>query len=305
MYENFQALVAAAKAQTGKRVAAVAEATDEMVIRSVRMAKQEQLADSILIGDAEKIRSLLLAELADPADFEIIHADNPEESAQTAVDLIREERASFLVKGSLNTSTLLRAVVKRDNGLRTGRIMSHLSFNQLPGYHKLLLNTDAGMIVHPSLEDKKHIIQNAVETLRCMGYDMPKVAVLAGIETVDPKIIETVEADLLKQMNRTGVISDCYVEGPLSYDVAMSAEIARHKHVDCPYSGDFDVLVQPNLASGNIMNKAWILNAGATMAGLVVGAKVPVVVVSRGASAEEKYLSFALAALASASGMMQ
>ena len=176
--------------------------------------------------------------------------------------------------------------------------MSHFALNELPGYHKLIVNTDGGMLTYPTLEDKVSIVENAVLTLRAMGYECPKVAVLAGVEKLNPKMIETVEANALMEMNREGKITGCIVEGPVSYDVALSAEIAAHKKVPYTCCGDYDVLVAPNLAAGNILGKSWSVTAGAKMAGIIVGAKVPIVLTSRGSTAEEKYLSIALAAVA-------
>jgi phosphate butyryltransferase len=193
--------------------------------------------------------------------------------------------------------------VKKENGLRTGKVMSHIVFfGGIPGFHKLLVQTDGGMILYPTLEDKKAIIENAVQTLRSIGYTLPKVAVLAAIEKVNPKMVETVEADALMQMNRTGELRDCVVEGPVSYDVAMSREIAEHKGYKSENCGNFDVLVVPNMNAGNILGKCFTVTCGAQMAGIVVGAKAPVVLTSRGSSAMEKFYSIALASLISAGG---
>ena len=298
MFQNFDAILNAVKTHPEKRVAAVASAEDESVIRSIIEAKKDHIADAILIGDAKKIAQLLQEQNCDPTNYMIEDAPAGQ-TGQRAVELVQSGQATFLMKGNMETREMLKPVVSKSNRLRTGRVMSHMAFNQLPCYHKLIVNTDGGMIVHPTLEDKKHIIENATCTLRSMGYEKPKFAVLAGIEKVDPKVSETVEADQLKQMNLRGELPNCIVEGPLSYDVAMSAKIAEKKGVDCLCCGDFDVLVQPSLAAGNIMGKTWTVSLGALMAGIIVGAKVPVVVVSRGASAKEKYFSMALAALVS------
>ena len=151
--------------------------------------------------------------------------------------------------------------------------------------------------MYPTLEDKKGIIENAINTLHVMGNPNPTVAVLAAIEKVNPKMIETVEAAELKAMNQRGELPGCIIEGPISYDIAMSAAIAKHKGYDCPYCGDFDVLLVPNMTCGNILSKSWVITAGALMAGVIMGAKVPVVLTSRGATPDEKYYSIALAAV--------
>jgi phosphate butyryltransferase len=298
VYRDFSEIVAKARASQTRRVLAVAAAEDEHVIEAVLKAQREGIADAILVGDAARIRELIRGEGGNPADFEFAAADSAENAGQTAVALVRDGKADILMKGRMETRDLLKPVVDRENNLHTGRVMSHMAFNKLPNYPKLIVNTDGGMVVYPSLEDKKNIIINAVTTLCAMGYVCPKVAVLAGVEKVNPKMVETVEADQLKQMNRNGEITNCVVEGPLSYDIAMDAQIARYKGSDCPHSGDFDVLVMPNLAAGNILGKSWTVTAQSVMAGIIVGAKIPVVIVSRGSGCEEKYLSIALAAVA-------
>ncbi len=298
MYRDFSEIVEKTRAAQTKSVLAVAAAEDTHVIEAVLKAGREGIADAILVGNAPIIRELIRSQEGDPADFEIVTAASDENAGQAAVSLVKAGKANILMKGKMETRDLLKPVVARENDLHTGRVMSHMAFNKLPNYPKLIVNTDGGMIVYPSLEDKKNIIINAVTTLRAMGYDCPKIAVLAGVEKVNPKMIETVEADQLKQMNLSGEIPDCIVEGPLSYDIAMDAEIARYKGSHCPHSGDFDVLVVPNLAAGNILGKSWTVTAQSVMAGIIVGAKVPVIIVSRGSSSEEKFLSIALAAVA-------
>ncbi|MEG1661787.1 MAG: phosphate acyltransferase, partial [Clostridiales bacterium] len=192
---------------------------------------------------------------------------------------------------------LLKPVVNKENKLHTGRVMSHVAFNKLSNYPKLIINTDGGMVIAPTLEEKKGIILNAVAALHAIGYVLPKVAVLAGVEKPNPKMPETLEAAALQEMNERGEISGCLVCGPLSYDIAISGEVAKQKKFPCPYAGDFDVLVAPNLAAGNILGKCWSFTAGSVMAGMIMGAKVPIILTSRGAPAEEKFLSIAIASL--------
>lgn len=203
------------------------------------------------------------------------------------------------MKGLMQTRELLSPVVRSENGLRTGRVMSHFAVNELPGYHKLIVNTDGGMLIAPTLEEKQSLIENAVAALHQMGVERPKVAILAGVETVNPKMPETLDAAELAAKCREGQIPGCMIEGPVSYDVAMSREIAAHKSVSYRWCGDYDVLVAPDLAAGNILGKCWAITAHAKMAGLILGAKVPVIVTSRGSTAEEKFNSIALAALIS------
>ena len=297
MYRSFAEIAAAAKANPTKRNMVVAGAADKHVLESVILAGKDGLVQPILVGESLKIRELLCTLDRKPEDFPIVQAA-PGEEPDKSVELIKSGDADILMKGMIDTGPMLRPLVKKENGLRTGQTMSHVVFfDRIPHYNKLLLQTDGGMVMYPTLEDKKWIIENAVRILHKMGNDHPSVAVLAAIEKVNPKMIETVDAQKLKQMNLSGEITGCSIEGPISYDVAMSSRIARHKGFDCPYCGDFDVLVVPNMTCGNILAKSWIVTAGAMMAGIIVGAKVPVVMTSRGASAEEKYYSIALAAV--------
>jgi phosphate butyryltransferase len=176
--------------------------------------------------------------------------------------------------------------------------MSHVGFfDRVPGTDHFIIQTDGGMLLYPTLEEKKAIIENAVSALHAIGNECPKVAVLAAVETVNPKMTETVDAAALKKMNQDGEITGCVVEGPISYDLAMSMEIAEHKRYDCPYCGDFDVLVVPTIAAGNIIGKCWTVTCRALLGGIVVGAKAPIVLTSRGSTAEEKFYSIAVAVL--------
>ena len=297
MYRTFEEMAAAAKLHPVKRRMAVAGAADEDVLRSVIHAKRENLVEPILVGESEKIKELLRALDENPGDFLVEDAPEGEE-AQRSVDLVKTGDVHVLMKGMIETSAMLRPVVKRENNLRTGALMSHVVFfDKIPHYNKLLLQTDGGVVMYPTLEDKKGIIENAINTLHVMGNPNPTVAVLAAIEKVNPKMIETVEAAELKAMNQRGELPGCIIEGPISYDIAMSAAIAKHKGYDCPYCGDFDVLLVPNMTCGNILSKSWVITAGALMAGVIMGAKVPVVLTSRGATPDEKYYSIALAAV--------
>jgi len=211
---------------------------------------------------------------------------------------VRTGKAHFLMKGLLDTSVLLKAVVDKEHGLGKGGVMSHFTIFEVPTYHKLLVPVDGGMVTYPTLEQKKCIIENTVNTMCDMGYDCPKVGVVTCVEKLNPKMPETVEADALKQMNLRGEITDCIVEGPISYDCAVSKEIAEFKGFHSPCAGDCDILLAPNIHAGNIMGKMLAVTCGAKMAGFIVGAKCPVVMTSRGATAEEKYLSIVISALA-------
>ena len=250
------------------------------------------------MGDKAAIDEALahLGETVDPAD--IYDVPGLAESARYAVGLVREGKADFLMKGKLDTSVLLKAVVDKENGLGKGGVMSHFTAFEVPSYHKLLVPVDGGMVTYPTLEQKKHIIENTVGALHAMGYECPKVGVVACVEKLNPKMPETVEGDALKQMNLRGEITGCIVEGPISYDCAVSKEIAAFKGFESPCAGDCDVLVAPNIHAGNLMGKMLTVTCGAKMAGFIVGAKCPIVMTSRGSTPLEKYLSIVISAAA-------
>jgi len=280
-----------------KRVAVVA-AAEEHILEAVERASREQIVEPILIGDVAMIREYLdrLGSII-PADA-IRPADSVHDAANIAVQLIRSGEADFLMKGRLQTAELMRVVVDRTHGLRTRRLMSHIAFLQIPTYHKLLAITDGGIVLHPDLDEKREILENAVQFMINMGYVRPNVAVLAAVETLNPKMQDTVDAARLKQMNQSGTITNCVVEGPISYDLAMSKESATIKGYNSLVTGEVDLMVAPNIAAGNLMAKSLVYSAGAKMAGVVVGASAPVVLTSRGSTAEEKFYSLVLAASA-------
>ncbi|MBQ9031999.1 MAG: phosphate butyryltransferase [Parasporobacterium sp.] len=280
-----------------KRVMAVPAAEGEHVIGCAYEAKKRGLADSILIGDEAEIRRIM-GELQIPADtFRIEKTSGHEESAIRAVQLINEGAANFILKGMLSTTDILRQVVKKENNLRTGRTMSHFAMYEMPEYHKLLCVTDGGMVNPQDLQKKTDITYNACETLRKLGYEMPKVALLCCKEEVDPHMPETMEAREIRDMAREGKLGSCFVEGPISYDIAMSKRVAETKKFDCPYSGDFDILVAPQIHAGNILGKCLSISCHAKVTAIIVGAKVPIVASSRASTTEAKLTSIAIAAL--------
>ncbi len=302
MFRTFSELIEAAKAHPAARALAIAAAADADVIAAALSAHSEGVAEPVFVGPADAIKRLLDAQGADPARFRIVDAAAAEDCALKAVQLVAAGEANALMKGLLETRDFLRPVVRRENGLAAGGVMSHVMLFKIPNYHKLIALSDGGMVPYPTLMEKAGIIKNAAAALAAIGYDEPKIALLCAIEKVNEKLRETVEAAELAERNARGEISGCAVIGPISYDIAMSAEIARHKGYACAYCGDFDALIVPDLVSGNILGKCLIVSAGASLAGIVVGAKAPIVLPSRGSSAEEKFQSIALAALAAAGG---
>jgi phosphate butyryltransferase len=302
VFKTYDELIATQKGAPSMSRMAVAAAGDEHTIEAVLRARKEGIARPVLVGDKAAIDAAL-AHFGETVPAEDIY-DVPDiaEAAKYAVGLIREGKADFLMKGKLDTPVLLKPVVNKETGLGKGGVMSHFTAFEVSSYHKLLVAVDGGMVTYPTLEQKKCIIENTVGALRAMGYDMPKVGVLACVEKINPKMPETIEADELKQMNQRGEITGCIVEGPISYDCAVSKEIADFKGYQSPVAGDCDVVVAPNIHAGNIMGKMFTVTAGAKMAGFIVGAKCPIVMTSRGSSPMEKYLSIVISA-AAARGM--
>lgn len=295
-YKNFEELIEKVKKKPERKRMAVAAANDEHTLEAVLRARREGIVAPLLVGDKAQIESILSSMGESVPESDIFDCPDVQEAACAAVRLVREGKADFLMKGKLDTKVILKAVVDKENGLGQGRTMSHFAIMEVPNYHKMLTVVDGGMVPYPTLEQKKDIICNTVDTLRAMGYECPKVGVLACVEKVNPKMPETVEARELREMNRRGEIADCIVEGPVSYDCAMSKEIAEFKGFESPVAGDVDILVAPNIHAGNIMGKMFTVTCKTRMAGFVVGARCPIVVTSRGSSAEEKYLAIAVSA---------
>lgn len=274
---------------------AVPGAADDHVLEAVFEGEKLGLIKPILIDKAEEVKKVLSEMGKNPDDYEIINADTPEECGTTAVNLVREGKANVILKGLLETKDVLKPVVNKETGIGLGGVMSIVAFTELPTYHKLLVLTDGGMMTYPTVEQKAGIIKNAVDCYKKLGIENPKIACVAAVEKVNPKMPETVDAAELKKMNEEGVIKDCIVEGPISMDLAVSADSAARKKYESPVAGDADVILVPNIQVGNVAHKSMLLFGGGKMAGVVVGAKCPIVINSRGSSAEEKFDSLLLA----------
>ncbi|MGI6143211.1 MAG: bifunctional enoyl-CoA hydratase/phosphate acetyltransferase [bacterium] len=296
MLRAFDDVLARVQARTTPKRVGVVAAIDANSIEAVLKAKEEKIVEPVLIGDRKKIVAIF-DELNVAEDFEIVDVPDIREAAVKAVEMVHSKEIDFLMKGKIETADLLKAVVDKEKGIRTGRLMTHVVFDEVPTYHKLFITTDGGMVMYPDVEQKKQIIENAVEVMHMLGYAQPKVACLAAIERVNPKMTETVDADMLKQMNQEGKITGCIVEGPISFDLAFSREVAVLKGYDSPVAGDADIFLVPNITAGNILGKTLVTAAGGKMAGFIYGAQVPIILTSRASSAEEKYLSLAMASL--------
>lgn len=303
VFNTFQQLIDKVRASGGdRRTVAVAAAHDEHTLEAVCLSARMGIATPLLIGEARRIEEMLRALGEKPGAFEILDAATPSDAAVEAAAQVGAGRAHFVMKGRIDTPALMRALLDAKSGMRTGRLMSHICVLQIPNRHKLTVLTDIALNIKPDLEQKQVILENAVQAMADMGFDPPKVAVLAASEAVNPKMPETLDAVELKKRNQEGALAGCLMEGPLSYDLAMSRESAAIKGLESPVCGEADLLLAPDIAAGNILAKALIYSAGAHRAGIVVGARVPVVLPSRAAEAQDKYLPLVLAASASRRG---
>lgn len=298
--KSFKQLAEAAAAMPNKTVVAVVEAHDLHTLEAVIEAKKENIIEATLIGNSDKIREILTSEGASPDDYTIIPTTSLEESLKVAVDNINAGKCNAIMKGKLETGQFMKAIVKKENGLLSGGLLSLIGLYEHPNYHKLLAVTDQGLNTYPDLNGKKNLITNAVKLLHSLGIENPKVAVLAAVEKVNPKMPESVDGAELKKMNQDGEITGCIVEGPISFDLAVKQGAAAIKGYESPVAGDADLLVVPDIAAGNILVKCMTDYAGAMTAGTILGAKVPVIVTSRSAEASDKFYSIALAAYSAA-----
>jgi phosphotransacetylase len=276
---------------------AVAHPCDESSLRGAVEAAEAGIIVPILAGPAGKIRATAEKAGLNIAPYEIVDAPHSHGAAEEAVFLVRTGRAELLMKGSLHTDELMSAVMKRDTGLRTSRRVSHAFIMDVPTYPKPLVITDAAINILPTLEDKVDIIQNAIDLARALGIDNPKVAILSAVETVNPKIPSTIEAAALCKMADRGQITGGVLDGPLALDNAISEEAARIKGIVSPVAGHADILVVPNLEAGNMLAKNLSFLANADAAGLVLGARVPIILTSRADSVMTRMASCAVAAL--------
>ena len=293
---DFNVLREAARGLGGKRLA-VAYPHDHDSLQAVVAAADQGLVTPILIGDRDTMAPILEELGAGVDSFELVAASGAEEAADTAAGMVGAGAADALMKGLLDTSVILKAVLKSEHGLRSGRLLSHVAVFSLPSYPRLLLVSDAAMNIAPTVEQKREIIENAVEVARALEIETPKVAMLCAKEKEDPKMQATVDAAALAKLNREGKISGCIVSGPLALDNAISLEAAKQKGITDPVAGHADVLIAPVIEVGNALYKALAFLAGADTAGLIVGARAPVVLTSRADSTAVKLDSIALAAL--------
>lgn len=298
MAKNFKELTANLSSISRKKVA-VAVAQDQAVLEAIKAAKERDIADAILVGDEDEIRKIGGELGMNMDDYTIIDEKDVTEASLKAVKLVHDGEADMYMKGLLPTATFLRSVLNKEVGLRTGKPLSHVAVFEIPGFDRLLFLTDVAFMPYPTLEDKKCIIDYTVEVARACGVNMPKVAPLAALETVNEKMPCTVEAAELTRLNEEGEIKDCIVDGPLSFDIALYKEAAEEKGATGrKVAGDADVLLFPDIHSGNLTYKAIVhMVPGVKNGCILTGTKAPVVLTSRSDSFETKVNSIALAAI--------
>ncbi len=278
-------------------VVAVAAAHDSAVIEAVVQARREDIVTPVLVGHEAAIRELLRQQGEDPETYRIIPAESDVDCAKAAVALVTKGEAHFLMKGILGTADLMRAVLDKDAHLRTDNLLSHVMLFETPGYHKMILMSDGGMNTFPDLDKKVQILDNAAGVLHKLGYEHIHAACVCGAETVNPKIQSTVDAYELTQMTDKWAKYHMDVIGPVSVDLALSREACEHKHFTAPGAGNADLLLVTNYEMGNAIYKTALCLTGCRAAGLIIGAKVPIILVSRSDSAESKLASIALGAV--------
>lgn len=282
----------------GKKTVAVAAAQDSAVLEAVKEAKARGIADAILVGDEAKIREIAASMDMDLSEYEIIDEPDMAEAALKAVKLAHDGKVDMYMKGLVDTKNFLKSVLDKEVGLRTGNPLSHVAVFDIPGIEQLLFLTDVAFMTYPTLEDKANIIRNTVPVCKACGIDMPKVAPLAAVEVVNPKMPETVEAAELTKMCEEGQITGCIVDGPLSLDLAIDPEAALHKGAtDRKIQGDADVLLFPDIHAGNLVYKAIVHMTDMKNGCILTGTKVPVILTSRSDTFETKVNSIALAAV--------
>lgn len=275
------------------RIAIVA-AHDDNVLASIKEVYEKGYVEPILIGDKEKIFKIADEVGLDISKMNIVKELDDAQSARLAVNMVNSNEVDILMKGYLHTAELLKAVLNKENGLRTKNIISHVCIYEVETYGKLLFITDAGININPDLKQKAQIIQNAVDIASSLGIDRPKVAVLSAVEVVNPSIESTIDAAALSKMAQRGQIVNCRVDGPLAMDNAINLNAALHKNIESEVAGDADILMVPNIESGNILIKTLSFLYKAKSCSILTGAKVPLVVTSRADDRLTKYYSIIL-----------
>jgi phosphate butyryltransferase len=284
--------------QMENQTVAVAAAEDAEVIEAVNDAVNLNLGKFLLFGDREKINQLIEernSKLLTNSNIKIIHTNSSQLAAENAVKAVKLNEADVLMKGNIPTSTILKAVLNKDFGLRTGNVLSHVAVFEVNGFNQFIILTDAAMNIAPDLEQKAQIVNNAVTIAKKIGVSVPKVAPIAAVEVINPAMQATLDAAALTVMNKRGQIKECIIDGPLALDNAISKFAAEHKGISSEVAGQADILLVPTIEVGNVLYKALVYFANAKVGAVIAGAKAPIVLTSRADSAESKLYSLALA----------
>jgi phosphate butyryltransferase len=275
-----------------QRTLAVAMAEDEELLMAIERARSKGLTKAILVGEKGKIKSIFKKTNVDERDYDLIDSRGEESSVSEAVSLVRNGAAQVLMKGLCSTSVFLKAILNKESGLRSGNVLSHLSLFESPNYHKILMMSDAAINIAPDLSDKISIVENALSAANNLDYHNPKVAIISAIEKVNPiGMPSTADAAIITKMADRGQIKGGIIDGPLAVDNALSLQSCEIKGLKTTVGGDADICIVPNIETGNVFYKLLTILGNAKVAGIIVGAQVPVVLSSRADSEESKYLS--------------
>lgn len=305
MSKSFDDLISKVSECSVKKVA-VAVAQDSAVLEAVKAAKERNIAEAILVGDADKIQEIAASENMDLSGYEIIDEKDDYTAALKAVELVHTGKADMYMKGLIDTKSFLKSVLDKEVGLRTGKTLSHVCVFEIEGIDHLLFLSDVAFMTYPSLEEKVHIVENTVEVCHACGISNPKVAPLAAVEVVNPKMPVTVDAAELTKMCEEGKITGCIIDGPLSLDLAIDAEAAKHKNAeDRKIVGDADILLFPDIHAGNLVYKCLVHTAKVKNGNILTGTKAPVILTSRSDDFETKVNSIALGAVVAESMQKQ
>lgn len=296
MIRSFQEVIDKVKQMENRRVA-VPAAHDEAVLEAIRDAAELNIADAVLVGDKPAIERISKEIGLDLKNVEIIDEKDNIKASLIAVSLVSGGMADMVMKGLVDSATFLRAVLDKEKGLRAGKVLSHVAVFEMPALQKMLLLTDAAINISPDLLTKKQILENAVKVAHAIGMKLPKVAPVCAVEVVNMDMPATIDAAILSKMNDRGQIKGCIVDGPLAVDNALSEESARHKGIQSPVAGHADIILVPNLDTGNAMYKTMTFLSNSKPAAILAGASAPVILTSRADAPESKMNSIALAAL--------
>ena len=298
MITNYEQLLAKAQGGEPMRLVGVA-AQDVDTLSAMHEAEKAGIITPVLVGDTKKMQSVMEKENISFHNAVLFHADTLEQSAALSVELIRQGKGDFLMKGLLDTNIFLKSIVNKETGLPKGKVLSHvMTFDTQEHYHKIIISSDGGMCLYPDLEQKVGIVCNALQVARALGVEHPKVAIICAKEKVNPKMQPTLDAAQIKDLGAQGVFGeDVLVEGPISFDLAISAHWAQVKGFQSPVAGDADVVILPDIDAGNLLGKCCTALFGIRAAGVIVGSSVPIIMTSRADDRQTKLYSIALGCL--------